>query len=103
MSEATVRDMIQHALDQDFNKANEVFGEVMSVKMDDLLDQEKVALAAQVYNGVEPEDDDYDVGDDDVDQQDDADFEEDDEDVDWSEEELLDDEEDEEQEDEEDS
>lgn len=73
MSEATVRDMIQHALDQNFNKANDVFGEVMSIKIDDVLEQEKINLAGQIYNGAE--EDDYDVGEDDgVDQQDDSDL-----------------------------
>lgn len=76
MSEATAKDMIQHALDQDFNKANEVFGEIMSVKISDVLDQEKIKIAGQIYNG-DPEDDDYEAGDeDDVQQQDDADVEE---------------------------
>lgn len=81
MSEATAKDMIQHALDQDFNKANEVFGEIMSVKISDVLDQEKIKIAGQIYNGdsedPDPEDDDYEAGDeDDVQQQDDADVEE---------------------------
>jgi hypothetical protein len=87
MSEATARDMIQHALDQDFNKANEVFGEIMSVKISDILDQEKINLAAQIYNDEDPEDDDYELGDeDDVQQQDDADLDGED----WEEEDLED-------------
>jgi hypothetical protein len=53
-----ISDMIQHALDQDFNKANDVFNNMMTVKMSDLLDQEKIKLADQIYNGAEPEDED---------------------------------------------
>ena len=51
----SVEDMIQNALDQDFNKANKAFGDIMTIKMNDLLDQEQVKLADQIYNGVEPD------------------------------------------------
>lgn len=51
----SVEDMIQNALDQDFNKANKVFGDIMTIKMNDLLDQEQIKLADQIYNGVEPD------------------------------------------------
>lgn len=51
-----ITDMIQYALDQDFNKANDVFNNMMSVKMSDVLDQEKIKLADQIYNGAEEED-----------------------------------------------
>lgn len=50
-----LEDMIQHALDQNYNKANDVFNDMMTVKMTDLLDQEKVKMADQYYNGVDPE------------------------------------------------
>ena len=53
-----VFDMIQHAIDKDYNKANDVFGNMMTVKMSELLDQEKVKLADQIYNDVAPEDED---------------------------------------------
>ena len=55
MSEA-VKDLIQQALDQDFNKANHTFADVMTIKLSDVLDQEQIKLADQVYNGVDPED-----------------------------------------------
>lgn len=75
MSEA-VKDLIQQAMDQDFSNANKTFQDVMTIKMSDLLDQEKVRLADQIYNGVEPEDED------DLDLEDDIDAEElEDEDV----------------------
>ena len=50
-------DLVQHALDQDYNKANKVFGDVMGVRINDVLDQEKIKLADQLYNGDEPEED----------------------------------------------
>ena len=53
-----VTDLIQHALDQDYNKANKVFGDMMGVKVNDALDQEKIAMADQIFNDVEPEEDD---------------------------------------------
>ena len=49
-------DMIQHALDKDYNKANDIFGEIMAQKVNDVLDQEKIKLADQIYNGAEDED-----------------------------------------------
>ena len=55
-----LNDMIQHALDQNFNKANELFNDMISVKMADVLDQEKARLADQIYNGAESEEDDFD-------------------------------------------
>lgn len=55
MSEMT-QELIQQALDQDFNKANATFNDIMSVKLADVLDQEQIKLADQVYNGADPED-----------------------------------------------
>ena len=52
MSEA-VKDMINNAIGQDYNDANKTFMDIMSVKMTDVLDQEKIRLADQIYNGVE--------------------------------------------------
>lgn len=53
-----IQDMIDHAIDQNFNRATDVFNDMMTVKMSDLLDQEKISLAGQIYNGEEPEEDD---------------------------------------------
>ena len=64
MSEMT-KELIQRALDQDYNQANKTFGEIMTVKMNDLLDQEQIRLADNIYNGVEDNDD---VSDDEIDQ-----------------------------------
>tara|TARA_X000001316_G_C920195_1_gene34349 strand:+ start:874 stop:1188 length:315 start_codon:yes stop_codon:yes gene_type:complete len=56
-AENPLHDLVQAALDKDYNKANEIFGQVVSIKLDDIIDQERVKLAGQVYNGEEPEDD----------------------------------------------
>jgi len=50
-----LEDLVQNALDQDFNKANQIFGDLMGTKISDALDAEKVKLADQLYNGVEAE------------------------------------------------
>ena len=50
-----IQDLIKASLEKDYNNANKIFGEVMTIKMSDLLDQEKVKMADQVYNGVEEE------------------------------------------------
>lgn len=80
-----VEGLIQHAMDQDFNKANKVFGDVMTLKLQDLMDQEKIKLADQIYNGVEPDEEQLDLDLDDP-TEDDEDIEEDDIDNDESEE-----------------
>jgi hypothetical protein len=74
----SVQDLIQAALDQNYNHANDIFGNLMGEKMSDALEQEKIAVANQIYNGGEPEDDDYETGEE-VEQQDDADIEDDEE------------------------
>lgn len=51
-----VQGMISHAMDQDWNNANKIFGNIMTMKVQDMLDQEKVRLADQIYNGAEPDD-----------------------------------------------
>ena len=56
----TIDDLVKHSLAQDYNKANEVFGNVMTTKLADVLDQTKVKLAGQIYNG-DPEDEDLEV------------------------------------------
>ena len=53
-----LRDLVQHSLDQDYNKANKIFSDVISVKLNDVLDQEKIKLADQLYNGKPAEADD---------------------------------------------
>ena len=91
----TIEDLVKYSLEKDYNKANEIFGNVMTVKMNDVLDQTKAKLAGEIYNDVPPEDeeiDDEDLEDEDLeDEEDDAEAEEGDD----EEEEEADDEDDE--------
>lgn len=60
-----IQNMIQYAMDNEYSQANNIFGELMTVKLNDLLDQEKVRLADQIYNGVEDDEDETDIDDED--------------------------------------
>jgi hypothetical protein len=88
-----LQDMIHHAINQNFNQANDVFNNMMTIKMSDLIHQEKIRVADQVYNGVDPNEEDEQLELDLETESDDEaeetwDDEEEDEDVDISEEEL---------------
>ena len=52
-----IQNMIQHAMDQDYSQANNIFGDIMTMKLNDMLDQEKIRIADQIYNGVEDDED----------------------------------------------
>ena len=93
-----IQNLIKASLDKDYNHANKIFGEVMTIKMTDLLDQEKVRLADQIYNGV-PEEEEEEVEVDDEDNMEDPEdeVEEEDDDEDETEEEIEEDEENEEE------
>ena len=82
--ENPLADLVKSSLDKDYNKANEIFNDVMTVKLTDVLDQAKVKLAGQIYNG-DPEDE----GIEDEIDEDDAEPTEDDGDI---EDEIIDDE-----------
>ena len=72
-----LKDLVDAALAKDYNKANEIFGQAITVKLDDVMDQERIRLSNSIYNAsdedeedeVEDEDmeDSEDVSDDDVD------------------------------------
>lgn len=88
-----LQDMIQHAINQNFNQANDIFNDMMTVKMSDLIHQEKIRVADQVYNGVDPDEEDdqleLDLETENDDEKEETwDDEEEDEDVDISDEEL---------------
>ena len=51
----TIEDLVKYSLEKDYNKANEVFGNVMSIKMNDVLDQAKTKIAGQIYNEEDPD------------------------------------------------
>ena len=65
--EQPTADLIKHALDKDYNKANEIFGNIMGQKVNDMLDQEKIKMADTIYNDVEPDQLELDLGDQDAD------------------------------------
>jgi len=48
-----LEDLINHSLGQDYNKANQVFGDLMGQKVQTALDQEKIRMADTVFNGYE--------------------------------------------------
>ena len=52
---AGVADMIDFAHAQEYNKATEIFNDLIGQKMSAALDQEKVAVANKIFNDVEPE------------------------------------------------
>lgn len=53
----TFADMVDAAINKDYNKANEIFGQEISVKLGDVLDQEKIKIASQMFNGGDDEED----------------------------------------------
>ena len=55
MSE-TIEDLIAKTQEKDFVAANDIFAELMQGKIDDAMEQEKIRVAGQIYNGLEPED-----------------------------------------------
>jgi hypothetical protein len=50
-----IQDLIQYSIDQNYAQASKSFGDVMTIKLNDILDQEKIRLSDQIYNGVENE------------------------------------------------
>lgn len=51
-----IEDLINTVASQDFSNAGPTFAEIMQDKISDALDQERIAVADQVFNGAEPED-----------------------------------------------
>lgn len=80
-----IENLVQAALDQNYTAATDIFNDVIGQKMQYALDQEKVAVAGQIYNGHSaeggPEDDDYVIADTDADDDEELDFDIDDEDL----------------------
>ena len=54
---AGVADMIDLAYSQDYVKATTIFSDMMGVKISDALDQEKIAIADQLFNDQEETED----------------------------------------------
>jgi len=55
-----IETMINHAANQDFNAANGIFQELISQRMSDALDQEKINVAGQIFNQADEEPEEYD-------------------------------------------
>ena len=51
-----IEDLINSVTTQDFSQAGPTFAEIMQDKIIDALEQEKIAVADQTFNNVEPED-----------------------------------------------
>jgi len=60
VEENPIVDLINHSLNQDYNKANQVFGDILGQKLDIALEQEKIRMADLVYNGTDPDEEDLD-------------------------------------------
>lgn len=58
MSEHNTEDLVQSIFDQNYTAATEIFNDMVGQKMQDALEQEKIAVAGQIYNGEDPEEDD---------------------------------------------
>ena len=61
-----VEDLINTVADQDFSKAGPTFAEIMQGKIDTALEQEKIAVADQIFNGIDPEESDHESEDEEV-------------------------------------
>ena len=66
-----IEDLINNVIDQDFAKAEPTFKDIMSAKIDDALEQEKIAMADIMFNGAEVDEEesadlDYDISDEDM-------------------------------------
>lgn len=48
--------MIDYITQSEFNKANEIFNDLLAQRVSDALDQEKVAVAQAIYSSEEDED-----------------------------------------------
>lgn len=52
-----IEDFINSVANQDFSKAGPTFNEIMQSKIDDALEQEKISVADQIFNDVDPDED----------------------------------------------
>lgn len=71
---ADIEDLINNVMNQDFSAAGPTFNELMNDRVADALEQEKIAVAGQIFNGEEPEEEqlEFDLDDIDDDEIDDA-------------------------------
>lgn len=57
MEMTEINDFLDAVMNQDFSKAGPMFNELLGAKVNDALEQEKIAVADQVFNGAEDTDD----------------------------------------------
>jgi hypothetical protein len=50
-----IEQLIQQASDKDFANANNTFVDIMNQKLNDTLEQERIKVSGEVYNGYEPD------------------------------------------------
>lgn len=67
----SVEDLVNHITDQNFSKAEVSLNDILADKMNAALEQEKVAVANQIYNGVEQDEEqlEMDLDDEDLDEE----------------------------------
>ena len=52
-----IEQLIQQAADKDYATANATFVDIMNQKLADTLEQERIKVSGQIYNGMESEED----------------------------------------------
>lgn len=52
-----IEQLIQQAADKDYATANTTFADIMNQKLGDALEQERIKVSGQIYNGLESEED----------------------------------------------
>jgi ribonuclease E len=52
-----IEQLIQQAADKDYASANATFVDIMNQKLADTLEQERIKVSGQIYNGMESEED----------------------------------------------
>lgn len=52
----SVEELINHITDENFSKAEITLNDLLADRINDAIEQEKIAVANQIYNGVDPED-----------------------------------------------
>lgn len=64
--QSLVDQLVNSAIAQDFSKAAPTFADIMRTKMDDALEQEKISIAGEIFNGQEADEEESMEDDDDI-------------------------------------
>jgi hypothetical protein len=62
-----IENLIDNIAAGEYAAAGETFNQLLATKMNDALNQEKIGLASAMFNGEDPEDEDYELEDEDFD------------------------------------